>query len=83
MVVRVSAKTMPGKALGVERELRWRIKHAFDAAGIRIVGGLPLQPVEEQPADPTAGMAPPSAYSSTTSPQSERAAPIAPVNVSK
>lgn len=39
MVVRVSAKTMPGKALGVERELRWRIKRAFDAAGIRIVGG--------------------------------------------
>ena len=39
--VRVSAKTMPGKALAVERELRWRIKQAFDAAGIRIVGGAP------------------------------------------
>ena len=35
MVVRVSAKTMPGKSLAVERELRWRIKRAFDAAGIR------------------------------------------------
>ncbi len=32
---------MPGKALGVERELRWRIKRAFDAAGVRIVGGPP------------------------------------------
>jgi small conductance mechanosensitive channel len=37
MVVRVSAKTMPGKALTVERELRWRIKRAFDAAEIPIV----------------------------------------------
>ncbi|WP_258396147.1 mechanosensitive ion channel family protein [Streptomyces sp. Amel2xB2] len=35
MVVRVSAKTMPGKALTVERELRWRIKHALDHRGIR------------------------------------------------
>ncbi|MGW7515929.1 mechanosensitive ion channel family protein [Streptomyces sp. NPDC054796] len=37
MVIRVSAKTMPGKALGVERELRWRIKQALDRRGIRIV----------------------------------------------
>ncbi|MPY53566.1 mechanosensitive ion channel family protein [Streptomyces sp. K1PN6] len=78
MVVRVSAKTMPGKALSVERELRWRIKLAFDAADIPIVGGIPLQQEVEQETDPTAGMAPPSAYSSTSSPQSERAAPIAP-----
>ena len=27
---------MPGKAPGVERELRWRIKHALDAAGIHL-----------------------------------------------
>ncbi|MBA2949280.1 mechanosensitive ion channel family protein [Streptomyces himalayensis] len=79
MVVRVSAKTMPGKALLVERELRWRIKRAFDEAGIRIVGGLPAQPEDESAAaDPTAGMAPPSAYASTTSPQSVAASPIAP-----
>ncbi|WP_322726375.1 mechanosensitive ion channel family protein [Streptomyces spongiae] len=78
MVVRVSAKTMPGKALTVERELRWRIKLAFDAADIPIVGGIPTQPEGGTDVDPTAGMAPPSAYSSTTSPQSERAAPIAP-----
>ncbi|MBN3930661.1 mechanosensitive ion channel family protein [Streptomyces verrucosisporus] len=37
MVVRVSAKTMPGKALPVERELRWRVKRALDARGIRMV----------------------------------------------
>ncbi|GGZ53916.1 mechanosensitive ion channel family protein [Streptomyces bluensis] len=78
MVVRVSAKTMPGKALSVERELRWRIKLAFDAADIPIVGGIPAQLEAEQETDPTAGIAPPSAYSSSSSPQSERAAPIAP-----
>ncbi|MBA0049805.1 mechanosensitive ion channel family protein [Streptomyces sp. AJS327] len=37
MVIRVSAKTMPGKSLGVERELRWRIKKALDQRGIRMV----------------------------------------------
>ncbi|MEE1938072.1 mechanosensitive ion channel family protein [Streptomyces sp. TRM 70361] len=37
MVIRVAAKTMPGKALPVERELRWRIKRALDARGIRMV----------------------------------------------
>ncbi|GEB50944.1 mechanosensitive ion channel family protein [Streptomyces cacaoi] len=37
MRLRVSAKTMPGKSLGTERELRWRIKKALDGRGIRIV----------------------------------------------
>ncbi|MER7662369.1 MULTISPECIES: mechanosensitive ion channel family protein [unclassified Streptomyces] len=83
MTVRVSAKTMPGKALGVERELRWRIKHAFDAAGIRIVGGLP-QVAEESVPDPSASMAAPSALASPTSPQSLAASPIPPpANISK
>ncbi|GGT92631.1 MULTISPECIES: mechanosensitive ion channel family protein [Streptomyces] len=77
MTIRVSAKTMPGKALGVERELRWRIKRALDAAGIRIVGGVPAQP-EESAADPTAGMAAPSVFASATSPQSAAATPIPP-----
>ncbi|MDQ1010739.1 small-conductance mechanosensitive channel [Streptomyces sp. V4I23] len=77
MTFRVSAKTMPGKSFGVERELRWRIKRAFDAAGIRIVGGLPQQATEAA-ADPSAGMAAPSAYASTTSPQSLAASPIPP-----
>lgn len=75
MTVRVSAKTMPGKALGVERELRWRIKRGLDEAGIRIVGGLPAQP-EEAAADPTAGMSAPSAFASATSPQSAAATPL-------
>ncbi|MFJ4012278.1 mechanosensitive ion channel family protein [Streptomyces sp. NPDC090026] len=82
MTFRVSAKTMPGKALGVERELRWRIKRAFDAAGVRIVGGLPQQG-EEQVPDPTAGVAAPSAFASHTSPQSIAASPIPPTNLSK
>jgi small conductance mechanosensitive channel len=76
MVVRVSAKTMPGKAVSVERELRWRIKRAFDEADIRIVGGLPVETVEKAPLDPTAVIAPPSAYSNTASPQAQAASPI-------
>ncbi|WP_445401054.1 mechanosensitive ion channel family protein [Streptomyces sp. LE64] len=79
MVIRVSAKTMPGKSLGIERELRWRIKRAFDAAGIQLVGGLPLQQDGEDAAgDPTAGMAAPSAYGNAASPQSMATAPIPP-----
>nr|WP_306323134.1 MULTISPECIES: mechanosensitive ion channel family protein [unclassified Streptomyces] len=83
MVVGVSAKTMPGKSLTISRELRWRIKRAFDEAGIRIVGGVPAQMEGEAPADPTAGMSAPSAYASTTSPQSLAASPIPPANLSK
>jgi small conductance mechanosensitive channel len=83
MVVRVSAKTMPGKALTVERELRWRIKRAFDAAGIRIVGGATATEDAPPAADPTAGMAAPSAYASTTSPQSAAAAPLTPPGTTK
>ncbi|MFJ5193042.1 mechanosensitive ion channel family protein [Streptomyces sp. NPDC088394] len=83
MTVRLSAKTMPGKALGVERELRWRIKRAFDEAGIRIVGGVPAQADEPAKADPSASVAAPSAYASTTSPQSLATAPINPPNISK
>ncbi|MFI6103002.1 mechanosensitive ion channel family protein [Streptomyces sp. NPDC051310] len=78
MTVRLSAKTMPGKSLGVERELRWRIKRAFDEEGIRIVGGLPQQADDEPKPDPTAGMAAPSAFASTTSPQSAAATPLTP-----
>ncbi|MER7819004.1 mechanosensitive ion channel family protein [Streptomyces sp. NPDC096153] len=78
MTVSVAAKTMPGKALGVERELRWRIKRTFDEAGVRIVGGLPQQADGEAANDPTAGVAAPSAYASATSPQSVAASPISP-----
>ncbi|MET7474218.1 mechanosensitive ion channel family protein [Streptomyces sp. NPDC005648] len=77
MVVRVSAKTMPGKSMTVERELRWRIKRAFDAADIRIVGGATAPLGEEEPVDATAVIAAPSAHSDSDSPQSAATAPIA------
>ncbi|MEV1019242.1 mechanosensitive ion channel family protein [Streptomyces sp. NPDC050264] len=83
MVVRVTAKTMPGKALTIERELRWRIKGAFDEAGIRIVGGAPVQVDGEAAVDPAAGVSAPSAYASATSPQSLAASPIPPTNLAK
>jgi small conductance mechanosensitive channel len=82
MVVRLSAKTMPGKSLTVERELRWRVKRAFDARGIRIVGGATATEDVETP-DPTAGMAPPSVYASTVSPQSVAASPLPPPSTMK
>ncbi|MCP3817767.1 mechanosensitive ion channel family protein [Streptomyces sp. A3M-1-3] len=82
VTIRVSAKTMPGKALGVERELRWRIKLAFDAAGIRIVGGLPVATEAAAP-DPAATVAAPSALASPTSPQSLAASPIPQPNLAK
>ncbi|MGW7420422.1 mechanosensitive ion channel family protein [Streptomyces sp. NPDC054813] len=77
MVVRLSAKTMPGKALTVERELRWRIKRAFDEADIRIVGGVPTGLSEDETPDPTAAVAAPSAFSNADSPQVAATTPIA------
>ncbi|MCC3767790.1 mechanosensitive ion channel family protein [Streptomyces sp. UNOC14_S4] len=77
VVVRVSAKTMPGVATSVERELRWRIKRALDAEGIRIVGRPPEADLETtQSADPTSGVAAPSALANPTSPQSQATTPI-------
>ncbi|MFF4451232.1 mechanosensitive ion channel family protein [Streptomyces goshikiensis] len=77
MTVKVSAKTMPGQQFAVERELRWRIKEAFDAAGIRIIGGVvPADEEGEAPADPTAAVAAPSALANPTSPQSMATTPI-------
>ncbi|MFJ7588156.1 mechanosensitive ion channel family protein [Streptomyces sp. NPDC097617] len=79
MTVRVSAKTMPGQQFAVERELRWRIKEAFDAAGIRIIGGMPAaEEDEEAPADPSVAFAAPSALANPASPQSLATAPIPP-----
>ncbi|MGW3292243.1 mechanosensitive ion channel family protein [Streptomyces sp. NPDC001002] len=76
MVVRVTAKTMPGKSLSVERELRWRIKRAFDAADIRIVGGATAPLEDSETPDPTAAVAAPSVYSNADSPQAAAASPI-------
>ncbi|WP_411105535.1 mechanosensitive ion channel family protein [Streptomyces sp. cmx-4-9] len=78
MTVKVAAKTMPGQQFAVERELRWRIKEAFDAAGIRIIGGLPDAEEDEAAADPSAAVAAPSALANPASPQSLATAPIPP-----
>ncbi|MEU8968426.1 mechanosensitive ion channel family protein [Streptomyces monashensis] len=78
MVVRVSAKTMPGKALSVERELRWRIKRAFDAAHIRIVGGATSVEDAGDSPDPAATTAAPSAFSNADSAQTKATTPITP-----
>ncbi|MGW1194242.1 mechanosensitive ion channel family protein [Streptomyces sp. NPDC002536] len=76
VVVRVQAKTAPGEASGVERELRWRIKQALDAAGIRMDV---VQAADAAPAaDPTAAVAAPSALGNPASPQSMATAPIPP-----
>nr|WSY54886.1 mechanosensitive ion channel family protein [Streptomyces sp. NBC_00886] len=77
MVVRLSAKTMPGKSVGVERELRWRVKRAFDEANIRIVGGGTATEDAGDPDDPTAAVAAPSVYSNSDSPQVAATSPIA------
>ncbi|MGW1764570.1 mechanosensitive ion channel family protein [Streptomyces sp. NPDC002073] len=78
MTVKLSAKTMPGQQFSVERELRWRIKLAFDAAGIRMVGGLPAADDEDAAPAPdlSASVAPPSALANPASPQSLATAPI-------
>ncbi|NBE52018.1 mechanosensitive ion channel family protein [Streptomyces boluensis] len=83
MIIKLTAKTMPGKALGVERELRWRIKEAFDAAGIRIVGRMALAAEEDEEGGSAPAVSAPSAYASTTSPQSMAASPIAPPSLNK
>jgi moderate conductance mechanosensitive channel len=79
VVVRVSAKTLPGMAASVERELRWRIKHALDAAGVPVIG-QPLDATAEarEPDDRAAETAPLSALADSESPQSEAASPIPP-----
>ncbi|MFC6061819.1 mechanosensitive ion channel family protein [Streptomyces ochraceiscleroticus] len=78
MTITVSARTMPGKSFAVERELRWRIKKALDAAGIRIVGNQPVPEDAEDAADPSAGMAAPSAFNNPLSAQSVASNPITP-----
>ncbi|MFF4695480.1 mechanosensitive ion channel family protein [Streptomyces chattanoogensis] len=78
VTISVSAKTMPGKALGVERELRWRIKHALDEADIHLAPRPVLDEEAEEaaPADPTASMAAPSALNNPLSPQSTATEPL-------
>jgi small-conductance mechanosensitive channel len=47
VVLQVQARTMPGQAAPVARELRWRIKRAFDREGIVITGGTPAATVTD------------------------------------
>ncbi|MFD8703988.1 mechanosensitive ion channel family protein [Kitasatospora sp. NPDC059648] len=74
VVVRVEARTAPGKAPVVSRALRQRLKTAFDRAGIKVK--------EETPAVATgvsitaAEPAPPSALSDPTSPRYRATEPI-------
>lgn len=42
LVLKVTAKTLPGSERRVERELRWRITQALDAAGVDRLGGSGL-----------------------------------------
>ncbi|MGG2463001.1 mechanosensitive ion channel family protein [Streptomyces sp. RGM 3693] len=79
----VSAKTMPGKAGGIERELRWRIKQALDAAGIHLAPRPVPEEEEAAPADPSATVAAPSVLNNPSSPQSQATTPIAPPQLEK
>ncbi|WP_439145326.1 mechanosensitive ion channel family protein [Streptantibioticus silvisoli] len=66
VVIQAQAKTMPGKASGVARELRWRIKQAFDNERISLVGGVPEATVKDAAADAAApGDTPPRSASPT------------------
>lgn len=54
VVIQAQAKTMPGKAAGVARELRWRTKQAFDAEGIALVDVVPEATVKDAAANTAA-----------------------------
>jgi len=51
VIIQTQAKTMPGEAAAVARELRWRIKQAFDEAGI-LISGFPAATTQEPGAEP-------------------------------
>ncbi|MFC1409782.1 mechanosensitive ion channel family protein [Streptacidiphilus sp. N1-12] len=75
VVVQVAAKTMPGKAVPVARELRQRIKTALDAGGIRI-GKVADVPAARGDSSSTGEIAAPSALADPTSAQSRAATAI-------
>lgn len=54
-IIQVQVRTMPGKSIGVERELRWRIREALLAAGVvmsDVPPGAMVPPRAEQVAVP-------------------------------
>ncbi|RAG81644.1 mechanosensitive ion channel family protein [Streptacidiphilus pinicola] len=76
MIMHVQAKVMPGKSLGVSRELRRRIKEALEAADIRLgVVPPPADAVPAQRATPS-DIGAPSALGDPNSAQSRATAPI-------
>lgn len=80
VVIQAQAKTMPGQAAAVARELRWRIKRAFDEEGIVIVGGVPRAAVDETASvlDPAAAIAAPSALANPLEPSAVQPLPPEP-----
>lgn len=59
VVIRAQARTMPGQASAVERELRWRIRQAFEEAGIVITGGASAATAAREPGDEAVEEQPP------------------------
>ncbi|WP_052707152.1 mechanosensitive ion channel family protein [Streptomyces rubellomurinus] len=86
VVVRVEARTAPGKASLVSRALRQRLKTAFDRSGIKVkedtvaaaaaAGAAATGVVIAPAAGPVGDAAPPSALSDPTSPRYRAAEPI-------
>ncbi|MFJ9950530.1 mechanosensitive ion channel family protein [Kitasatospora sp. NPDC091207] len=88
VVLRVEARTAPGKALSVARALRHRLKTAFDQAGIKVKEEAPLPAgaaaaaaptgvvLTTAPTTPPTDPAPPSALADPTSPRYLATAPI-------
>ncbi|WP_280672435.1 mechanosensitive ion channel family protein [Kitasatospora sp. MAP12-44] len=72
VVLRVEARTMPGKASLVTRGLRQRLKHAFDQAGIK----LKEEPSPAAPGPAPVDTLPPSALSDPASARSLATRPI-------
>jgi moderate conductance mechanosensitive channel len=75
VVVQVAAKTMPGKAVSVARELRQRIKAALDGEGVQI-GKTAALPAARSGSSPTVEIAAPSVLGDPASAQSRAATAI-------
>ncbi|MFB7614918.1 mechanosensitive ion channel family protein [Kitasatospora sp. NPDC056181] len=89
VVLRVEARTAPGKSLTVARALRQRLKAAFDLSGIKVkeevapaagaagaAAGTAAMVVATTSATPPTDAAPPSALADPTSPRYLATAPI-------
>jgi len=72
VVLRVEARTTPGKSALVSRTLRQRLKAAFDEAGVK----LKEEPAPAVAAAPAVEASAPSALADPASPRSEAAKPI-------